>query len=247
MGQRNYLFCHVADRDDLIGREGIDAMECMKAAQVVFVDDEPKVCYVVHKTLERAGANVRCFPCAEDCLRHLAAHRCDLLITDVKMPGKDGMDLLREVKERLPWLPVLIVTGYADVPLAVRALKAGAADFVEKPLDRDTFLQTVERLIERNAGPAAVLEESLTRTERKVLYLVLDGRNNREIADALHRSPRTIEVHRSHLMQKLDAANIIELLRRAADLGLLQSPPEHPKDSTIHGQSAAPSEQEVKS
>ena len=121
-------------------------MTGMRAAHVVFVDDEPKVCASVRKTLKRAGADVHCFSCAQDCLRHLATAWCDLLITDVRMPGQDGMDLLAAVKERLPWIPVLIVTGYADVPLAVQALKAGAAEFVEKPLDRDTFLQTVERL-----------------------------------------------------------------------------------------------------
>jgi FixJ family two-component response regulator len=197
-------------------------MESMKAAHVVFVDDEPKVCHVVRKTLERAGASVQCFPSAEDCLKHLAVHRCDLLITDVKMPGTDGIDLLRQVKEQRPWIPVLVVTGYGDVPLAVRALKAGAADFVQKPLDLDTFLPMVERLVERNAQPAAILEGSLTKTERKILYLVLDGKNNHEIADTLHRSPRTIEVHRRNLMQKLGATNIIELLKRAAELGLLQ-------------------------
>jgi two-component system response regulator FixJ len=222
-------------------------MESMKAAHVVFVDDEPRVSGVVRKTLERAGAKVDCFQCADDCLRHLATRRCDLLITDVKMPGKDGMTLLREFKERLPWIPVLLVTGYGDVPLAVRALKAGAADFVEKPLDREVFLQTVARLIERNARPAAILEESLTRAERRILYLVLDGRSNREIADALKRSPRTIEVHRNHLMQKLDTANITELLRRAAEMGLLQSLPIGGADSTMHGRTAAGSEQEMKS
>ncbi len=203
-------------------------MKGIEAAHVVFVDDEPRVCHAVHKTLERAGAQVRCFHGTEDCLQHLAAQRCDLLITDVKMPGKDGLTLLREVKERLPWIPVLIVTGYADVPLAVRALKAGATDFVEKPLDRDAFLQTVERLIERHGRPAALLEQSLTPTERRILFLLLDGKNNREIADALHRSPRTIEAHRGHLMQKLGAANIIELLRRTAELGLLSAPPARP-------------------
>ena len=206
-------------------------MDSMKAAQVVFVDDEPRVCHAVHTTLERAGAQVHCFHDAEDCLRHLAAQRCDLLITDVKMPGKDGLTLLREVKERQPWIPVLVVTGYADVPLAVRALKAGATDFVEKPLDRDAFLQTVQRLIERHGRPAALLEESLTQAERKILFLLLDGKNNREIADALHRSPRTIEAHRSHLMQKLGAANVIELLRRTAELGLLSTPPARPPDT----------------
>jgi FixJ family two-component response regulator len=216
-------------------------MDSMKAAQVVFVDDEPRVCHAVHKTLERAGAQVRCFHGAEDCLRHLAAERCDLLITDVKMPGKDGLALLREVKERLPWLPVLIVTGYADVPLAVQALKAGATDFVEKPLDREAFLQTVGQLIERHSRPAALLEESLTQTERRVLFLLLDGKNSREIADMLHRSPRTVEAHRSHLMQKLDAANIIELLRRAAELGLLSTPPARPPNGPADDGRSVPS------
>jgi two-component system response regulator FixJ len=216
----------------------------MRAAQVVFVDDEPKVCQAVRKTLERAGANVSCFPSAEDCLRHLGAHRCDLLITDVRMPGTDGMDLLRQVKAQLPWIPVLIVTGYGDVPLAVQALKNGAVDFIEKPLDRDVFLQTVQRLIEQKGRPAAVLAESLTRTERTILYLILDGRNNREIADDLHRSPRTIEVHRSHLMQKLDVTNVSELLRRAAQMGLLQSSRARDEGTAIPRGPAAVSDEE---
>jgi len=227
-----------------IGPQGSNLMENMRAAHVVFVDDEATVCQAVHKTLERAGANVQCFQSAQDCLQHLAVHRCDLLITDVKMPGTDGMDLLRQVKERLPWIPVLVVTGYGDVPLAVRAVKNGAVDFLEKPLDREAFLQTVQRLIERNARPAAALAESLTRTERKVLYLILDGKNSREIADVLHRSPRTIEVHRRHLMQKLDVANVTELLRRAAQMGLLPSSPARGADSMIPGRSASPSEEE---
>jgi two-component system response regulator FixJ len=195
----------------------------MRTARVVFVDDEPRVCSVVSKTLERVGLSVQCFYCAQDCLSHLTAGSCDLLITDVRMPEKDGIDLLREVRERLPWLPVLLVTGYGDVPMAVRAMKAGAADFIEKPLDRDTFLQAVQSVLARNAGQAALEDYALTRMEMKVLYRILDGGNNREIADALHRSHRTIEVHRGHVMQKLGAANIVELLRRAADMGLFQS------------------------
>ena len=209
----------------MMGHKESDPMENRRTAHVVFVDDEPRVCQVVGKTLERAGMDVRCFSNADDCLRHLAVQWCDLLITDVKMPGRDGMSLLGEVRTRLPWVPVLVVTGYADVPLAVRALKAGAAEFVEKPLDRDAFLQTVERLLEQSARSAAFLGESLTLAERRILYLVLEGRNNREIADMLHRSPRTVEAHRSHLMQKLGAANIIELLLRVADLGILPNDP----------------------
>lgn len=193
----------------------------MGPARVVFVDDEPRVCSAVSKTLARVGMDVRCFCRAEDCLTHLAAERCDLLITDVKMPEKDGIELLNEVKERLPWLPVLLVTGYGDVPMAVRAMKAGAADFLMKPLDRDTLLHAVDSLLGQSAAKAALEQCALTRTEMKVLYLVLDGKNNREIATVLHRSPRTVEVHRRHVMQKLGATSVLELLRRAADMGLL--------------------------
>jgi len=193
----------------------------VKSAQVVFVDDEPRVCSTVSKTLERVGMNVRCFRRADDCLAHLAEDRCDLLITDVRMPGMDGLLLLQEVKERFPWLPVLLVTGYGDVPMAVRAMKAGGADFIMKPLERDAFLQAVQSVLERHSGQTALEQCALTRTEMRVLYMVLDGKNNREIATALHRSPRTVEVHRRHVMQKMDATCILELLRRASDMGLL--------------------------
>lgn len=197
----------------------------MGSARVVFVDDEPRVCSVVAKTLERADLNVRCFHNACECLSYLASESCDLLITDVRMPEKSGIDLLLEVKERLPWLPVLLVTGYGDVPLAVRAMKAGAADFIEKPLERDTFLLAVQSLLAEGSKKSALEKCSLTQTELKVLFLLFDGKSNREIGVELHRSPRTIEVHRRHVMQKMNASNIVELLRRAVEMGLLQSNP----------------------
>ena len=193
-------------------------MENRASECVFFVDDEPKVRTVVRKTLERAGMSVRCFSGAEDCLSKVTTEACDLLITDVKMPGKDGIELVGEVKRMQPWLPVLVVTG--DVPMAVKALKAGASDFIEKPLDRDAFLQTVRTLLEQNATQSFLRDHSLTRTEMKILYHIVEGKNNREIADLLHRSPRTVEVHRRHLMQKMGANNVVELLRRAADMGL---------------------------
>jgi len=116
---------------------------------------------------------------------------------------------------------MLVVTGFGDVPMAVKALKAGAADFIEKPLDRDTFLEAVQRLLANSTGPRGMLDRSLTRMELKVLNGILEGRNNREIADVLHRSARTVEVHRRHLMRKLRANNVVELLRQAARLRLL--------------------------
>ncbi|MCU0914550.1 MAG: response regulator [Planctomycetes bacterium] len=222
-------------------------MESLKATHVVFVDDEPKICDVVRKTLGRTGLDVVCFHGVDDCLAHVTTQRCDLLITDVKMPGRDGLDLLETVRQRLPWVPVLVVTGYGDVPLAVRALKAGAADFVEKPLDRDTFLEAVQRLIERNARPVAALTARLTKTERRILYMILEAHNNHDIAEALHRSPRTIEVHRRHIQEKLGVTNIVELLRRVAEMGLLESVLPRQGEAVPRGPLSGRSGPEVKS
>jgi FixJ family two-component response regulator len=195
-------------------------MENTPSWHIFFVDDEPKVRMVVRKTLERVGVSVSCFASPDDCLAHLQTLPCDLLITDVKMPGKDGIELLVEVRKQRPWLPVLVVTGFGDVPMAVRALKEGAADFIEKPLDREAFLETVQTLLEQHSKRNAVVNHDLTKTEMRILRLILEGKNNREIAATLHRSPRTVEVHRSHVMHKMGASNIVELLRRAADMGL---------------------------
>jgi two-component system, LuxR family, response regulator FixJ len=197
----------------------------MSRGRVVFVDDEPRVCSAVSTTLERVGLAVRCFQNASECLDHLTAESCDLLVTDVRMPEMDGMDLLQEIRKRMPWLPVLLVTGYGDVSMAVRAMKGGAADFIEKPLKRDTFLHAVQSVLAKNAGLAALKERGLTKAEMKILHLILEGKNNRDMAVILHRSQRTIEVHRGHLMQKLGVTNIIELLRRATEMGLLQPNP----------------------
>ncbi len=196
-------------------------MEDGSSQHILFVDDEPKVRMVVRKTLERAGVSVACASSAQDCLAQLRKAKCDLLITDVKMPEMDGIELLIEVKRRLPWLPVLVVTGYGDVPMAVKALRAGAADFIEKPLDREAFLDAVEGLLRENAARTMLFNHSLTKMETRVLELILDGKNSREIATVLHRSSRTIEVHRSHVMRKMGVSNVVELLRQAADMGFL--------------------------
>lgn len=206
-------------------------MESKTLDRIFFVDDEPAVRVVVRKTLERVGANVTCFGCADDCLACLESAQCDLLITDVKMPGKDGIELLRAVKTKVPWLPVLVVTGFGDVPMAVKALKLGAADFIEKPLDREAFLKTVQTLLAQNHPVMSKGDHTLTKTEMRILHLILEGKNNREIASTLHRSPRTVEVHRSHVMRKMGAGNIVELLRQAAMMGLFDM--DGPTDSNI--------------
>jgi len=191
---------------------------------IFFVDDEPKVRKAVGRTLDQLGSKVSCFACAADCLEQLRCQTCDLLITDVKMPEMDGIELLAEAKHIIPSLPVLAITGYADVPMAVRALKAGAREFIEKPLDRQRFLSAVESTLKRIAPADPLVGKALTRTEMRVLRLILDGKSNKEIARLRHRSVRTIEFHRNHIMRKLGVDNPVDLVKQAAMMGLVELP-----------------------
>jgi FixJ family two-component response regulator len=183
---------------------------------VFFVDDEPKVRKIVGRTLEQTGLKVSYFARATECLKQLHSQKCDLLITDVKMPEMDGIELLTKVKRIIPSLPVLVITGYGDIKMAVKALKAGASDFIEKPLDRQSFLSAVESVLNQNTQTHPLVGKVLTKTELRVLRLMLDGKSNKEIASLLHRSTRTIEDHRSHIMRKLGAYDLMHLVRLVA-------------------------------
>jgi two-component system response regulator FixJ len=188
---------------------------------IFFVDDEPKVREVVGETLEQLGSKVSCFANASDCLEQLETQRCDLLITDIKMPGMNGIELLTEVKSIAPWLPVLVVTGFGDIPTAVTAVKAGAVDFIEKPLETETFLKKVKYLMKRYPVHDFMKDEPLTKSEVKILKLVVEGKSSKEISYIFHRSVRTIEVHRARIMHKLEVDNLIDLVKRAAAIGLI--------------------------
>lgn len=177
---------------------------------VFFVDDESDVCRAVAITLERALHNTQTFTSPLACLKALENTPCDLLICDVKMAEMNGLDLLHQAKKIRPKLPVIVLTAYADVPMAVQAMKEGAVDFVEKPLDRNTFLDAVNAALTLEQHLPA--SEPLTRAEQRVLKFIIEGKSNRHIAHILHRSHRTIEDHRNHIMQKLGVTNIVELM-----------------------------------
>ena len=191
---------------------------------IFFVDDEPQVRKVVGRTLEILSSKVSCFACAADCLKQLHSQRCDLLITDVKMPEMDGMELLTEARRIAPWLPVLVITGYGDIPMAVRAVKSGAVDFIEKPLDRQSFLSAVESLLKRVTLTDSLLGKAITRAEMRVLRLMLDGKSNKEIAFLLHRSVRTIEDQRSSILRKLGVDNLVDLVKQVAVVRVPEPP-----------------------
>jgi len=182
--------------------------------RLFFVDDEPQVRKAVKLTLE-GDFNVTCFALARECLDVLDARNCDILVTDVNMPGMDGIELLAHARRRNPALPVVIVTGYGDIPMAVRAVKAGAAEFVEKPLDQKTLLPLLHRLVEKSQLVDPRAGRKLSRTERIVLRLTIAGKSSKEIAHLLGRSVRTVEDHRSHIMRKFGVHNVVDLVRLA--------------------------------
>lgn len=199
---------------------------------IFFLDDEPTIREVVKETLQGSNFKVSCFGNPIECLARLRSKRCDLLITDLKMPEKDGIELLRDIQQLAPWVPVLVITGYGDIPTAVKAMKAGAVDFIEKPLEKKDFVRKIKSILKKTVSSHPDLGASLTRAEKKILQLVINGKSNKEISVMLHRSARTIEVHRAHIMRKLGVDNLVDLVKRVATMGLidLQEKPERDKN-----------------
>jgi two-component system response regulator TtrR len=188
---------------------------------IFLVDDEPSVLKALSGTLsEQLDCDVCCFEDALICLKRLETADCDLLITDMNMPGMSGLDLLKEVRQIRPQLAVVMITGYADVPMAVRAVKAGARDFLEKPLDEDSFLSLIQKILKTRAEDR-LLAKAFTDTEIEILAEIAAGRSNKQIALHTGRSTRTIENHRYRIMRKLGVDSVAELIKSAIEMGLV--------------------------
>jgi len=190
-------------------------------AGIFVVDDDDCILSAACAILEQKKYNCTCFPSGESCLQQLREQKCDLLITDVKMPGMSGIELLKEALQIAPWLPVVVMSSYGDIPMSVEALKAGAFYFIEKPFEIDEFLDVVGLALKHIQLEGPLVGKSLTKTETIVLRLLMQGMSNRRIAYVLQRSERTIEVHRSHIMQKMGVDNIVELVKRATAMGFV--------------------------
>jgi two-component system, LuxR family, response regulator FixJ len=187
-----------------------------KKFYIFFVDDEPQVCKAVELTLQRENYHVHTFTSASECFESLAREKCDVLISDVNMPEIHGIEFLVKVQSQYPWLPILMITGYGSVPMAVRAIKAGAVDFIEKPLSRTPLLEKVKLAIEQSARNSSTQQNGLSKAESRVLKLITEGKCNRAIAQILGRSIRTIEDHRANIMRKLGADNIVDLIKKVS-------------------------------
>ena len=190
--------------------------------QTVFlVDDDDGVRKALTFALRLEGFSVRSFRSARAFLEN-DQDKCGCLITDVRMPDIDGMQLQRIVAQQKLPLSVFIMTGHGDVPMAVETMLAGAVDFLEKPFDDEKMLASVRRALDigskarsRNAEAKAAktLLESLTPRERGVLDKLVQGRSNKVVAYELGISPRTVEIHRAHIMGKMDATSLSDLVR----------------------------------
>jgi FixJ family two-component response regulator len=168
------------------------------------------------------GLRAQTFASASEFLRDFRPDAPGCVILDVRMPDTSGLDLFEELVARGEGMPVIFITAYADVPMAVRAMKSGAVEFVEKPFNRQTLLDRVQRAIKDDVerrGRTAARDRlarrfrRLTDKEREVLELIKEGRPNKEIASRLGITPRAIELRRSSLMRKLGVGSLIELLR----------------------------------
>jgi len=191
-----------------------------KQYDVFLVDNDLETHKIVTDELKGLGCKVSCFTNADDCIKPLSARNCNLLITEIKMHKMDGLTLLDKVNRIAPWVSVMIVTGCGDIPTAVEAIKKGAVDFIEKPLDKAVFAQKVKSILSWYDTLAANAGQILTKTEKKVLKMILDGKSNKEMAYALGRSLRTVELHRSHIMQKLNVDNLVNLVKKTAFMGM---------------------------
>jgi two-component system response regulator FixJ len=199
--------------------------------RVYVIDDDAAMRDSLDFLLGAAGFNVRLFDSAQIFLNELPDLAFGCVVTDIRMPGMDGMELLRQLNSRARRLPVIVMTGHGDIPLAVEAMKLGALDFLEKPFEDDGLIGMIETALSQNeSGPkneAATAEMAarvafLTQRERQVMQGLVTGQSNKVIAREYDISPRTVEVYRANVMTKMQAGSLSELVRFAIRAGLLE-------------------------
>jgi two-component system response regulator FixJ len=194
--------------------------------ELCIVEDDDAVRDSLLVLLRSHGLEATAFPSAEAFLAHLdagAAPAC--IVSDVKMTGMSGLDLLAELKRRGSPAPIILITGHGQISMAVGAIKSGAEDFIEKPFDEMALVEAIRRAAEkglRQAGVQSTREQirariaELSSRQREVMDLVVQGYSSKEIAAKLGISPRTVETYRLWIMEKMDARNLADLVRKVS-------------------------------
>ncbi|MDH3639474.1 MAG: response regulator transcription factor [Gammaproteobacteria bacterium] len=198
-------------------------------ATVFVVDDDPSVGKALGRLLRSAGFNVELFDSAEAFLQQVPQGAAGCLVLDVHMPGLNGLELQAELSDRRMHLPIIFITGQGDIPMSVKAMKAGAIDFLAKPFEEDALLTAVETAMEKDRHmrrEQAELQEvhqrleCLTTREREVFDLVITGALNKQIAAQLGTAEKTVKVHRGRMMRKMNVKSVAELVSLAGKAGV---------------------------
>jgi len=194
---------------------------------VMVVDDDSGVRNAMRALLKSVGLESQLFASAQDFLAAWQPSQPGCLVLDIRMPGMSGLELQEQLNLRGAVTPVIFMTGHGDVPMAVEAMQQGAFDFLQKPFRDQDLLDRIQKALARDTERRETLGEhnrirahldSLTAREREVLDLMTQGKQNKAIAQDLGVSPRTIEIHRARVMEKMNAQSIAELVRMMLDL-----------------------------
>jgi FixJ family two-component response regulator len=192
------------------------------------IDDDEAVLDALQQYLSQHDIRSSCFNAAKDFLATINnGERFDCVVSDVRMPGMSGLDLVQHLSERSYARPIILITGHGDVDMAVAAIKNGAFDFIEKPFDEARLLASIRRAVEKgrqSESAAGELEELLSRfntlsaRQRQVMELAVSGLSSKEIGTKLNISPRTVENHRAWVMERIGARNLADLIRTAVKI-----------------------------
>lgn len=213
-----------------------------KTRHILYADGDVKSTTDVKTILRRMDASLMHLRAKDDCLAFVTGGHCHLLVINMPRPGTEGMDLLTEARRRAPWIPIIMLVDAGQIDAAVHAMKAGAVNCIERPPQPRYLRSAVHEALQESEQ---VLEATpLTQVELGVLHHLLKGYTNRQIAAALRRSRRTVEVHRSNIMRKLAAEGPVDLIRKAMAAGFLAAFPVlarcEPPASASHDRPAGP-------
>ena len=193
-----------------------------RQATVFIVDDDESIRHAMNLLLRSVGLNAEAYARGDDFLEHFDIERLGCLVLDIRMPGLGGLDLQKRLSALGSSMPIIFITGYGDVPMAVEAMQNGAFDFVQKPFRDQQLLEKInaalsrdrnDRIEQARRSDVAARRRKLTNREREVMELVVTGKPNKAIAFELGVSQRTVEIHRARVMEKMRARSLAELVR----------------------------------